>query len=206
MTGTGAAAEVRANVNVRPSRSQVFLVASAIVAGISIICGTVLFALGKDTGWIFIILTVLVLGGAFWAWGKSQSDSDLEKAHPTQIALQDSMMLTTDSRTLRSPEGVAGLVRLLQEILCRRPLPNPDGLVDANAKIIPDSNGEAIALVRQINNETQATTDGLIDMLGLSNKSTNVTQEPAYPTDNGPGDHIPQGLNLTDSQSRAQLS
>ena len=109
------------------------------------------------------------------------------------------MKITTDSRTLRSPDSIAGFVKLLQEVLHRRPLPDPDGFVDSNAQIIPNSKGDAVALVREINNDTQATTDSLIDRLGLSDKNTHVTQKLAYSTDNGPGDDIPHGLNVTES-------
>lgn len=203
MTGSGATAEVRASVDVRPARSQVFLVASAIVAGISVVCGASLFALGMATGWLFLIFAALVLGGGFSAWKKSQSDSDLEEAHPTNITLPDGMKLSTDSRTLRSPEGIDGLAKLLHELLCRRPLPDPDGLVDSNAQIILDSKGEAQSLVNKINNDTQATTDSLIDMLGLSDKTSYVTQEPVYPTDNSPADNILHGLNITDSHQNS---
>lgn len=82
MIGPGATAEVKATVDVRPARSQVFLVATTVLAGVSVLCGAFLIVSEINYGWLFVLFAVLLAGGGFWAWMKSQSDSDLEKAHP----------------------------------------------------------------------------------------------------------------------------
>lgn len=195
MTGSKATAEVKASVEVRPVRSQVFLVACAVVAGIAVVCGAGLLAFEHDSGWGFLGFAALLLFGGYWAWSKSQSDVDLHEAHPTQLALPDGTSLTTDSRTLRSPDGIQVFTQLCQDLLCRRPLPNPDGLVDSRAQPIPDSKDAALAITNKINSDTQATTNALLDTFGFTEVSSNVTQRIASATDSEPGEFPPQKLN-----------
>lgn len=196
MTSTGATAELKASVDVRPARSQVFLVAIAIVAAILIICSAFLISSENGSGWVFLIFAALLLGGEYFLWTKSQPDVDLQEAHPTCIALPDGTNLTTDSRILRSPEGLRAMVQLCNEVLCRQPLPAPDGLVDSSAQIIPDSKDAAVARTSQINSTTQSNTNALIDTLGLAGAAPcNVIQQLVDLSDKGPDETIPQNLN-----------
>ena len=196
MTGSITTAGVKASVDVRPVRSQVFLVAVTVVAGISVICGALLIAASDVSGWGFLLFAIILIGGGFKAWTKSQSDVDLHESHPTRLALSDGTMLTTDSRTLRSPEGIQAFAQLFQEVLCRRPLPAPDGLVDDSTRVIPDSKDAALALTNKINNTTQATTNALVDALGLADKAPpNVIQQIIGAQDKGPDVALPQNLN-----------
>lgn len=196
MTDPTVAAEVKASVDVSPVRSQVFLVAVLIVAAIAVYFSASLIRDGKTEGWVFLIFAALAIGGAGWAWLKSQSDVDLQDAHPTQLSLPDGTTLTTDIRILRSPEGIQAMARLWQEMLCRRPLPPPDGLVDSSAQVIPDSKGAALALANQINSATQATTNALIDALGLADADPNVTQQIAVASEDGPDGTSAPNLNV----------
>jgi hypothetical protein len=201
MSGSSATAEVKANVDVQPVRSQVFLVSAAIVAAISVICGAGLIAVGQGGGWGFLVFAGVVLAGAFWSWSKSQPDVDLDSSHPTAIALPDGTNISTDSRVLRSPEGVRALGRLVDEILCRRPLPAPDGLVDSNAKVIADSKDDAIAVANQINSSTQAATNSLIDALGLSDApAPKMIEQIADASGAGPDAPLPQNVNALASE------
>lgn len=162
-----AAAEIKANVDVRPARSQVFLVATSVVAGIAVMCAAGLLMANQAAGWGFLAFALLLITGSFWAWLKSQSDVDLDEAHPTRIALSDGTAVTTDSRLLRSPEAIKGIARICEEIASRRPLPPPDGLVDAQGGLVPDSRAAAVAVTDQLNSSTQAATNALVDMLHL---------------------------------------
>lgn len=74
MSGATTTAEVKASVDVRPVRSQVFLVSIAVVAGIAVICGTGLLAFDKVSGWWFLLFAIMLIGADFWAWTKSQSN------------------------------------------------------------------------------------------------------------------------------------
>lgn len=196
MSGATTTAEVKASVDVRPVRSQVFLVSIAVVAGIAVICGTGLLAFDKVAGWWFLLFAILLVGADFWAWTKSQSDVDLDESHPTKLALPDGATLSTDSRILRSPEGVKAIAQLFQNIISRRPLPEPAGLVDENTQILPDSKAEALALASQINSQTQATTNALLDALGMGAAvDPPLIQQTSGITSKGPDEPPPQNLN-----------
>ena len=198
MTSTGASAQVEAKINVRPTQSQTFLVAVAVVAGISLICSALLFGIGQPiAGSGFLFLTPAVLWFAFKAWTKSQPDIDMEKGHPTRFMLPNGTSVSTDSRTLRSPEGLSGLIRVCGEILHRKPLPNPDGQVDHNLKVIPDSKEAAIATTREINANTQTATNTLIDILGFEEEEyiDDLTEQIANNSYSGPVEDVPKNLN-----------
>ncbi len=196
MTGSTATAEVKANVDVRPARSQVFLVSAAIVAAVAVVCSAGLIAVGQGGGWGFLVFAGLVLAGGYLSWSKSQSDVDLDSGHPTTIALPDGTNISTDSRLLGSPDRLAALVRIVDEVLCRRMLPAPDGLVDSNAKVIADSKEGAIAIANQINSSTQAATNSLIDALGLSESTPpKLIEQIAVASGARPDAPPPQNLN-----------
>jgi hypothetical protein len=197
MNSSGATAKVEANVDVRPVRSQVFLVAVVMVSAILIICSALLIGKGQSGGWVFLLLAALLLFVGYKSWEKSQVDVDLLDAHPTLISLPDGTSVSTDSRILRSPEGLRGITQLCDEVLCRQPLPAPDGLVDSSVQIIPDSKGDAQEIVNQINAATQASTNALIDALGLGDVArSKVTQQVAIESNKGPDETHRQNLNV----------
>ncbi|GAB5604611.1 hypothetical protein [Sideroxyarcus sp. TK5] len=175
MDNINASAQVKADVQVLPTHSQVFLVAVTVLVVIMVICAAALLAKENQSGWGFLVLASVLMATAFWAWNKSQPDTDMHQAHATQIAMQNGTSITTDSRLLKSAEGLRGLSNLIQEMLSRQPLPKPDGLVDAEAKVIPNSASQAAILADKINSETQAATNSLIDALGLAEVNQNLT-------------------------------
>jgi len=66
-----------------------------------------LFVSGQQVaGWGVLLFAVVVLDGDFLARTKSQPDVDMERAHPTSIMLSDGTSVTTDSRVLRSLDGL----------------------------------------------------------------------------------------------------
>lgn len=197
MTGLERTAELKASIDVRPSRSQVFLVASAIVVAISIICGASLIALDKHAGWVFVVFAGVALWRTFAAWRDSQSDVDLHNAHPTKIALPNGTSLSTDSRTLRSPDGVRGLAQMLDGVLSRKPLPPPDGLVDDNGQIIPESKARAAAIANQVNSDIQQATNIIMDTFGVSDTDNLVTQRVSDLGDTAPDVVASASLNIT---------
>jgi hypothetical protein len=167
------------------------------VSAILIICSAVLIGNEQPGGWVFLFLAAILLLVGYVSWGKAQVDVDLLDAHPTLISLPDGTSLSTDSRILRSPEGLRGITRLCDEVLCRQPLPVPDGLVDSSIQIIPDSKREAQEIVNQINATTQASTNALIDALGLGDvPSPKVMQQAAIESDKGPDETHRQNLNI----------
>ncbi|MDD5241622.1 MAG: hypothetical protein PHG47_07870 [Sulfuricella sp.] len=206
MNPLNASAEVKTSVQVLPTHSQVYLVAAAVLAAIIVICGTVLLMAGHQGGWGFLFLAAAVITADFWAWQKSQSDTDMHQAHATQITLANGTCVTTDGRMLKSAKGLHGLTSIIQEMLTRQPLPEPDGLVDANVKVIPNSAANAISLTSKINSETQITTNSLIDILGLADANQknsanlNMTQH-AGAADPPPDEEIIQDASAHISQT-----
>lgn len=199
MAASGSKAELKASVNVHPMGSQVFLVGLIVAGCLSMFCGAFLFSLKVAVGWVFILLAVFLFAGAGLAWKKSQSDSDLKNAHPTHFEFPDGLKVTTDSRTLRSREGVDGVIKVLQELISRKPLPDPDGLVDSKNQQIPDSQADAQILVNKINADTQAVTNSLIDAMGLSGDASKVIQVPDSTDGNAIDHEVPPGLNIAET-------
>lgn len=201
-----ASAKVRADVRVSPTRSQVFLVAASIVAGIGLISGAMLLMANQQSGWGFVVFAAVVLAACFWAWQQSQSDTDWQQAHATELMLPDGTHVITDSRILKSPIGLRGLINVIQEMLTRQHLPEPDGLVDVSGNVIPDSTADAISLTNKINSETQSATNSLIDRLGLADgnqesaSNINVMQH-LDASDNCPDEEMVQDLNIPMPQS-----
>ncbi|MBJ2156657.1 hypothetical protein [Variovorax sp. IB41] len=170
-----ASADFKAHVGVKPIRSQVVLVALIGVAAISLICTTILLATGNMAGLALLLFAFAALGASLYGWLKSQSDADLDQAHPTAVTTSDGTLISTDTRTLRSSESVAGLVRLV-ELLHRQPLPPASGMLDAKSQIIEGSEAIAIEAVMRINGETQNQTNEVLDALRMSQIKEGVAQ------------------------------
>lgn len=176
MIGAMGEAKINADISVRPARSQVFLISIIGAAIVFAVCGAVMISLERSAGWAFFMFSIILIAGAFYAWKTSQSDTDLQEAHPTHIAFPNGAAVTTDSRTLRHPEALVGLTRICDEMMCRKALPLPSGLVDDSTQPIPNSQDSAIAVVEDINKRMQEATNLLIDHLGLSDEQKEIVQ------------------------------
>ena len=167
-------AKVETSVSIQPVLSQTFLVSLLGLSAVGLICATFLLEKGLGAGWIFAVLSVVPMGGAIVGWWRSQPDVDSAGAHPTTLIRADGASLTTDIKTIRSPEVLQNLAQLADGILNTQPLPNADGLVNSDMKVIPDSQEKAEAITQQINEETQALTNGLVDALNLTDDAATV--------------------------------
>lgn len=176
MSDTKLTAGIETQINIRPVRSQVFLVALICLTALSLIIGAILFYFGLDSGWIFVAIGLMFFIGSLWGWKQSQSDSDLDKAISTKIDLPDGTSVSTDPRVLRSPESAQALIQVLQEVLSRRPLPEPSGLVNEQLEVIQDSLPSAKAIVDKINTETQVKTNKVLDLFNLHDEQATVLQ------------------------------
>lgn len=63
------------------------------------------------------------------------------------------------------------------------------------AQLIPGSKDAALAITNKINSDTLATTNALLDTLGLTEVSSDVTQRIASATNSKPEEFPPQNLN-----------
>lgn len=167
-------AKVETSVSIQPILSQTFLVSLLGLSAIALICAAFLLGKGVVAGWMFAVLSGVPMGGAIACWWKSQPDVDSAGAHPTTLIRADGASLTTDIKTIRSPEVLQNLAQLANGILNTQPLPNADGLVNSDMKVIPDSQEKAEAITQQINEETQVLTNGLVDALNLSENNATV--------------------------------
>lgn len=73
-----------------------------------------------------------------------------------------------------TPQSIQHVIQLIDALITRQPLPDADGLIDSHLKLIPDSKENAQAVTRQINNDTQAVTNELLDALKLSESKYTV--------------------------------
>lgn len=87
-------------------------------------------------------------------WSVSHRNVDAHLSAPTSLAhLEGDRLttLTTDPSSFKSPEGMRALERCLSMLQQRRPLPNPDGLVDESGSPIPESASKAVENIKAIN-------------------------------------------------------
>lgn len=171
-------AELKTNISVSPERSQVLLVAFAVVLIVCLVCGTILLGADKQIeGYALLVVALVIFFGTLWSWNQSQSDSDLAAGYPTQIALPDGTSLSTDTRVLKSPLGIQSLIQVLHEATSRKPLPNPSALFDEKSGIIPNSSQKAAELVEQLNNDVQVKTNQIFEAFGLHDEEASTLQD-----------------------------
>jgi hypothetical protein len=167
---------IATQVKLSPKASQIFLVSNSVLAGFCLALGAGLLFAANGAGWAFLVLAAMLMGGAFWAWHFSQPDVDLQAAVPTTLSLPDGTKVSTDSRTLRSKNAVAGLLQLC-EAYKREPLPAADGLVE-NGLPVPNSEAQAQLQVRQINDEVQAQVANFEALVNGTREGPTVLQSP----------------------------
>ena len=151
-------ANLRASANIIPKGSHVVIVALIILLAICLLTGF-LFLWFKPEHYsysippfVFSVVFIILIA---WFWFVSYKNIDSHLSSPTSITLRDDdtyLALTTDASSIRTPEGIEALERCLSMARQRRPLPEPDGLVDEKGRPIPESNQEAIERIRALNN------------------------------------------------------
>lgn len=170
----------KAKIAIRPRGSQAFLVTLAVVGGVSVVSGFGLLALGRPGGVAATTIGVSILVAACIGWLLSHREADLDGAHATTIVDQSSgVSVSTDSRVIAAPASIRGLAQLFEALAHRKPLPEPDGLVDAEGRPIPDSKETAVAEVQKINEELQEQTMSTIRQ--LAGDDPGVAQEQPQP-------------------------
>lgn len=167
-------AKVETSVSIQPALSQTFLVSLLGLSAVSLVSAAVLLGMGIAAGWIFLALALIPMVGAIAGWWKSQSDIDLASAHPTNLALPDGLKLSADPRTIRDLQAVKNVSQILGVVLNRQPIPDADGLVSSDLKVIPNSKHQAQQAIEEINNDTQAITNSLFDAMKLSEDETTI--------------------------------
>lgn len=161
-------AELRTGIDLKPERSQVFVVTLALISAICLSVGFLFLWFKPEYSWVPLAIGLCIVGGSIYTWKKSHKDIDLVNATPTSISDKRSGLdITTDTRVLAAPEIVKQLERLFSSLSHRIPLPEPDGLVDNKGSPVPGKKQEAIERVQKVNEEAaDLTKKAMIFMIG----------------------------------------
>lgn len=152
--------EAKANVGVhlKPEKAQTFVIAMALMSTVAMIALFSFLWAGIEHSWVPGCLTLLFAGMAVWAWHSSHEIAGLEGATPTVATFttkNSSIQISTDARTIFSPEAVKTLNQVISMVGCREPVPTPCGLVDDNGDPIPNSQAEAAEQIRLVNAQAE---------------------------------------------------
>ncbi len=165
------------DVAVSSSKSQSVIVIVSLAATICYLIGFAFIWFEKNYIWIPFAAGTLLYLFVFCAWFKAQSDTDLDSSVPTSISDSRGITVSTDARSLKSPELIQLLNNVFECAANREPLPEPDGLVDKEGKPIPNSKMEATEKVVQANKRAQKLVDNMHNIFGGVDK-----QEPVLGT------------------------
>lgn len=163
MVQTRANADLKASVALKPTGSQIFLVALAAVVIVSLILAAFSRA---ELSFYFLAFAFAVVLAACAIWLKSQSEIDLSGAHPTKIVHQSGANVSMDLRALKNPQAASAISSIF-ETFDRQELPPPDGLVDKNLNPIPNSAEEAKRQIAVLNEKVRESKKLLAERLGL---------------------------------------
>lgn len=157
---------VNADLKVVSTKSQVVLVLLVLIASASYIIGFAFLWFDKVGSWVPILLGSIIFIFVFVAWFRAQNDTDLENARPTSLTDSNGNTVSTDVRSLKSPE----LIQILNKLFCvganREPLPLPDGMVDKNGQPISNSSVEAGNIVNTANSEAMVLAQTIENAIG----------------------------------------
>lgn len=161
-------AELRTGIDLKPERSQVFVVTLALISAICLSVGFLFLWFKPEYSWVPLTVGLCIVAGSIYTWQESHKDIDLANATPTSISDKRSGVdITTDTRVLAAPEIVRHLERLFSSLSHRIPLPEPDGLVDNRGSPLPGKKQEAIERVQKVNEEAaDLTKKAMIFMIG----------------------------------------
>ncbi|ENG8027130.1 hypothetical protein ABVF67_004232 [Vibrio parahaemolyticus] len=159
-------ANFNTEVVVSSSKSQSVIVIVSVAATVCYLVGFAFIWFEKNYIWIPFAAGTLLYFFVFCAWYKAQSDTDLESSVPTSISDSRGTTVSTDARSLKSPELIQLLNNLFECAANREPLPEPDGLVDAVGQPIPNSKAAATEKVSQANQKAQESVDNMQSIFG----------------------------------------
>jgi|SRR3989304_3078130 len=171
------AAEVKADVNLAPKGSQIFVFSSLLLTAISLIVCFVFLWYKHEYSWVTILFTIVLGSLSYIVWFKSHKNVDLGGATPTTISVTSSdIHMVTDARTLSSPAAVQALEKLCAQLAHRVPLPDADGLVDEKGTPLPTQKAQAIELVQKANQEAENLAKETVKFLGGTGTADLVEQ------------------------------
>ena len=166
-------AEVSAKFQAIAGQSQAVLLSFGGINLIIYLLSAFFFAVDKfSPALLFFLVGVVKSGALYIMWSRSQADSDLAAAVPTSITAADGTKISTDVRALVSPNALDSLLKLVEVLIHRRPLPRPVGFVGPQGELIPGTEEAAGIAIEDINREILAMTGDAIEELGLSDTNS----------------------------------
>lgn len=162
-------ASFKAQVSVTPPLSHSVLVVLILASMVPLIAGLYFLWYEKINTWVpfsifFFLIAVVAIG-----WWKSQRLIDMGNVSQTTVSDQKGNQIITDSRMLESTNAIEHLGLLLQSMGVREPLPEPDGIVNNNGKILENSKQEANKMAEKINRQIKSDTDAFMQKMVRGN-------------------------------------
>lgn len=112
-----------------------------------------------------------------WMWDKSHVNVDRSELPAVTIATHDGdrgATVAVPSQELRSPEAIDTLGRLVSSLQYRQPLPDANGIVDQGGKPIPDSEQQAVALTKELNEELRELRQAFLSHYNEENERSRI--------------------------------
>ncbi len=188
-------AALQTKFNFKPERSQVFVVALLIVGALCLIMGFILLLLQNSDFWMPLLIGLVLIAISIFLWLISYKNIDMAGSVPTTITDKSSgFSLTTDARTLT--ETLQNFEMIFSVLGHRKPLPEPDGLVDADGRPQPDKKQEALERVREANAAAADQTKQAMSFLS-GKKDIPVIEQPLV---EAPADEILPKTNVAENE------
>lgn len=155
-------------VSLNPLRSQVVLVTLALIGAVALTFSFMSLR-GSFVEWVVpLAVGVALLSFVCKAWWRSQGDIDREGGLPTKLigGTDGSFELSADPRVAPTDELRDLYARVITISAYRKPLPNPNGIVNATFQPVPDSGRHAAALVTETNRQAAQHIEEMREALG----------------------------------------
>ena len=159
----GLSSKIRTSVNLSPAGSHVVIVS---LVGVDALCflSAFIFIWHNKNYWPpFGVACALLLIIAF-LWLRSHRHIDDGSSSPLVLSKKEgdtSTKISIPLRGMHQRQLAALYERMLSTFQNRKPLPEPDGLIDDEGQPVPDSVGEARQQVEAVNHEWERVVDTL---------------------------------------------
>ncbi len=156
---------LKAFVDVAPKGSQVVLVVLAFLCLVCLLTAFTFLFYEIAHVWVPVSFAVLFTALIVWLWMRSQKEIDSPPFVPAHMVAKHGdteLGLTVDSRSIANRDLLADLEALLSMVRHRRPLPKPDGIVDATGAPIPKSQDTADERIKTVNEQVTAIANAIM--------------------------------------------
>ncbi|PHR65560.1 hypothetical protein [Alcanivorax sp.] len=149
-------AKVSTDIKISAKRSQSAPLILIVISGISLIVAFVFLWYQPTKSWIGFIFCIIFGATGSFLWWHSHRNSEFDSGTPTTITDGKSgLSVTADPRLIDNKNAAEMLASLITTIAYRKPLPEPDGLVDSNGNPDPSQKNKAEDIVHQANQQAE---------------------------------------------------